>query len=472
MASLLALAMLTVIARTRALADRWLVRAAVPVPAYSVAVFRILFGLLGLYGIVRFVSRGWVQTLYLEPSHHLTYQYFGWVQPWPPFWMYVHMGAIGLAALAIAVGFHSRIAAVVYFLGFGYLELIEGALYLNHYWWVTLAAAWMIVLPVHGTWSVDVWRKGNVDSAANTVPLVTVWILRAQLGVVYVSAGLAKINPDWMLDGNPLGLWLANRSAMPLVGSLLTSAGIGLVASWAGLLFDCTIVGWLSWSKTRPVAYVAVIVFHSVTGLLFQIGLFPLVMIAGTLVFFAPDWPLAVLARLTRRVRLPSAVPRRDAVADQRLAGWVAPALLLVILAQLAIPSRHFASPGNVRWTEEGYYLSWRVMLTEKTGVLQFEVTDSDTGEVWRVSPETVLTDWQARQASIRSDLLLAAAHLVAEDFHSRGYRAVEVRADSFVAINGRPRQRYIDQTVDLAELERGTPTNLWVLPMEDAQYD
>ena len=49
---------------------------------------------------------------------------------------------------------------------------------------------------------------------------------------------------------------------------------------------------------------------------------------------------------------------------------------------------RHLAYAGDVRWTEEGYYGSFRVMLTEKTGLAHVAtVTDPATGETWTVDP-------------------------------------------------------------------------------------
>jgi hypothetical protein len=42
--------------------------------------------------------------------------------------------------------------------------------------------------------------------------------------------------------------------------------------------------------------------------------------------------------------------------------------LVAFAAVQAVLPLRHLAYPGGVRWTEEGYELSWRVMLTEKAG--------------------------------------------------------------------------------------------------------
>ena len=132
------------------------------------------------------------------------------------------------------------------------------------------------------------------------------------------------------------------------------------------------------------------------------------------------------------------------------LAGWAA--------VQLVIPLRHLAYPGDVRWTEEGYYGSFRVMLTEKAGWLRFEVATRRPARHGPCEPSAVLTDWQERQAVARADLTLAAAHLVAAEMAAEGHPDVEVRADSFVSFNGRRRQRMIDPSVDLAALVAACP--------------
>ena len=174
-------------------------------------------------------------------------------------------------------------------------------------------------------------------------------------------------------------------------------------------------------------------VFHVLTWRLFAIGVFPWVMIAATTIFFAPDWP--------RRVPVPDLGGLRSIVPSGRPTArnpavrppsspfqrrWMVAAAALWAVVQVVVPLRHLAYAGDVRWTEEGYYGSFRVMLTEKAGLLRFAVTDPATAETWTVDPQTVLTDWQARQAAIRPELALAAAHLVADDFASRGHDEVD----------------------------------------------
>jgi hypothetical protein len=44
----------------------------------------------------------------------------------------------------------------------------------------------------------------------------------------------------------------------------------------------------------------------------------------------------------------------------------------------------------------------------------------------------------------------------------------VEVYAESFAALNGRPEQRFIDPSVDLAKVNWSIFPAHWILPLED----
>ena len=406
-------------------------------------------------GQARFVARGWVEEFYLAPDVHLTYPGLGWVRPLPGPAMYaVVLGVAGLG-VAIAVGWRTRVAAAVFAIVFTYTELIDAALYLNHYWFISLAAVVLAVVPT---------------ASDGTVARVSVLALRGQLAVVYVFAGVAKLNDDWLLRGEPLSTWLAARTDRPLIGPLLDEPFVGLGLSWAGALFDLTIVGWLLWQRSRLIAYVALVVFHIATATLFQIGMFPWVMILLTPIVLPPSWP----HDLARRVRLalggeqtqsgatiavrPERAPRRPA---RRATIGVLVALAAV---NIALPLRHYAADGNVRWNDDGYLLSWRVMLTERASHVRFNVIDTVSGTTERVDAEAVLTEWQAASAVVRADLILATGHLIAADYRDRLGRDVEVRADAFVAWNGRLAARLIDPTVDLAALSRFAPASAYVL--------
>ena len=475
-----------------------------PVSAQSAAAFRIAFGALALAAVVRFAARGWIDDLYVAPEHHFTYAGLWWVRPWPDWGMQAHFALMGLAAAGVALGYRYRLSVAAFFLLFTYAELLDKTTYLNHYYLVSLLSLLMIFMPLHRAWSLDARRRPPAEGA--TVPAWVIWTLRAQLGAVYLFAGAAKLNPDWLFHAQPLRIWLSNAAPdAPLIGALLRETWTAYAMSWAGAAFDLAIVGWLLWRRSRLWAYAVLAAFHVLTGLLFPaIGMFPWMMIAFALVFLPPDWPRRLL--LSKPVRallpysrlLPSFPRRRKSEARKRLhpplptrgedaanaAGegtaddgaqrapsplpipsWrtraAAGALALFALAQILIPLRHWAYPGNVRWNEDGYRFSWRVLLTEKHGHVRFRVRA--TGEERVVLPEEYLTPLQAERMATQPDMILSTARIIARDYERKGAEA-EVRADAFVAFNGREAARLIDPDADLARIEPGLWPKRFVL--------
>ena len=439
-----------------------------PVSADSAAVFRIIFGLLGVAAVVRFAANGWIDDLYIEPAYHFSYYGLGWVKPWPGWGMYLHFALLGLASLGVALGYRYRLSIAVFFLLFTYVELIDKTTYLNHYYFVSLVSFIMIFLPLNRAMSLDARRAPSAD-AHPSIPQAALWMLRAQIGLVYVFAGIAKLNPDWLFHAQPLRIWLYNSADTPLLGWVAREPWTPYAMSWAGAFFDLTIVGWLLYRKTRPFAYAALVAFHVATGVLFPtIGIFPWVMIGAALIFFDSDW----LGRLAARLRgAPRQAMRGDSpmpVGEERPLSWpvrvafLAAAALLAV--QVLVPLRHLAYPGNVRWNEEGYRFSWRVLVTEKTGLAKFRVTGATIDGERLVYPEEYLTPVQVERMAVQPDMVLAAAHIIRDDFTARGHQGVEVRVDAFVTYNGRAATRLIDPDVDLAGIEAGIGPKNWIL--------
>ena len=489
-----------------------------PVSAQSAAAFRIAFGALALAAVVRFAARGWIDDLYVAPEHHFTYAGLWWVRPWPDWGMRAHFALMGLAAAGVALGYRYRLSIAAFFLLFTYAELLDKTTYLNHYYLVSLLSLLMIFMPLHRAWSLDARRGPPTEGA--TVPAWVVWTLRAQLGAVYLFAGAAKLNPDWLFHAQPLRIWLSNAAPdAPLIGALLRETWTAYAMSWAGAAFDLAIVGWLLWRRSRLRAYAVLAAFHVLTGLLFPaIGMFPWMMTAFALVFFPPDWPRLLPSFPRRREsrpirgakrrldpslptrgedaanaagegtrvgarRAPSpSIPKRPVIPAKAGTYWqaqrapsppppswrtraAAGALALFALAQILIPLRHWAYPGNVRWNEDGYRFSWRVLLTEKHGHVRFRVRDPSTGEERVVLPEEYLTPLQAERMATQPDMILATARIIALDYERKGAGGAEVRADAFVAFNGREAARFIDPDADLARIEPGLWPKRFVLP-------
>lgn len=430
-------------------------RLAAPVDIASLAAFRILFGAMMFASVVRFAARGWIHALYIAPRRYFPYVGFSWVRPLPGPLMYAVFAAMGAGALGLALGWRTRWSALLFAATFAYVELLDKANYLNHYYLVTLVALWLVALPSGAALSLDARRDPRCARA--TTPAWTVWLLRAQLGLVYLFAGLAKLRPDWLLRAEPLHTWLLARADLPVLGPLLRYRATAFVFSYAGLVFDLTVAFALCHRRARPFAYAAVVAFHALTWSLFNIGMFPWVMIVCTTVFFDPSWP-------RRWLRAGLATVRPETAAR----GWerALPALAALHLAvQLALPLRHLLYPGDTCWTEQGFRFAWHVMLVEKSGDVEFRVRDPRTGRRWTVTPEEFLTPLQARMMAPVPDMIVQAAGMVRDDFARRGYPDVVVTAEAFAAVNGRPARRLVDPTVDLGRERDSLRPKTWIAP-------
>lgn len=447
---------------SRTAVRRLLERLNAPCDGAGLGAFRALFGALLCLSVGRFWAYGWIEQLYLDPSFHFTYLGFDWVRPWPAWGMYAHFALMAAAALALSVGFCSRLSALIFCLTFTYAELIEKASYLNHYYFVSLVALLLSLMPSGASFSVDAWWRRRRGQPPEVTRLWSYTLLRAQLGLLYLFAGFAKLNPDWLFKAEPLATWLAQHAEVPVIGALLATKPAAFVASYAGAAYDLTIVFWLSWRRTRAFAYAVAVVFHVAVWLLFPIGVFSWVMLVATTSFFDPGWPRRYLRWL--------APARLDADGAARRRNQLGPATLALmggyLALQLALPLRFLLYPGNVNWHEQGFRFSWRVMLIEKTGQVEFKVLVGDAERRYIVYPRERLTPLQYKMMSTQPDMIQEYAQHLAKTFDADGHTTVRVYADAWASLNGRPRQRLIDPDVDLASAPRTLRANAWILPL------
>lgn len=413
-------------------------------------IFRMAFGAMLVYSTIRFMYFGWIEEHYFQPVFHFKYFGFEWVEPISLLGLYIVHFLIIIASLGVmfAYGIWYRLAAITLFLSFTYTELIDLTYYLNHYYFVSCICLLLCILP---TPTSSIFAKGN------TTPNWTILIFKLQLAIVYIYAGLAKINEDWLFSALPLKIWLSAHEKMPYIGEIFTWELTPYVFSWFGMIYDCTIIFFLLWKKTRLFAYFTVVVFHTLTALLFPIGVFPWVMIGSTLIFFgssplpSPNLSLSEnWAKLKKRKRLTFCF------------------LMLFFLFQLLFPWRYLLYKGNLFWTEEGYRFSWRVMLAEKAGTVFFYVKDSKTGEEKLVTNPDFLNAYQEKQMSTQPDMILQFAHFLGKEYKKGGFYQPQVRAEVYITLNGRPSKLLINPKTDLMKEKDTFLSKKWILKYQN----
>ena len=435
--------------------------------AAPLAVFRILFGFMMLASIIRFWSFGWIETLYIEPVFSFSYYGFHWLPNLGQF-TYLLFIICGVSAFSVAIGYRYRLAIVLFFLSFTYIELLDKTTYLNHYYFISCLSFLLIFLPASCYYSIDALRYKKIR--ANIIPAWNINSIKLLLCIVYFFAGLAKLNSDWLLNAMPLQIWLPSKYDIPFLGDLLQQSWIHYAFSWGGAFYDLAIPFLLLWKPSRSIAFIFVVIFHVLTRILFPIGMFPYIMIVSALIFFDATFHeriLSFFSWLLKKIRLFRIVKVNDLQKEKsaKIASYV---VALFIVVQLLLPWRYALYPKELFWTEEGYRFSWRVMLMEKAGYAQFIVKNTKTGSQFAVNNSDFLTPFQEKQMSTQPDFILEYAHYLGAHFKSQGHQNIAVHVESYVALNGRLSQPFINPEVNLLDLEDTFTHKDWILEFND----
>tara|TARA_B100000242_G_scaffold294277_1_gene275955 strand:- start:2311 stop:3594 length:1284 start_codon:yes stop_codon:yes gene_type:complete len=420
------------------------------------------------FSIIRFWLKGWIETIYIEPSFHFSYYFFEWIKPIGSY-TYLLFFICGISAFMVALGYRYKLSIIVFFLSFTYIELMDKTTYLNHYYFISILSFLMIFLPANSSYSFDSFQnkvsyksvfKWNVDC------------IKLLLFIVYFYSGLAKINSDWLIEAQPLKIWLTSNYDLPVIGELMQKTWIHYFMSWGGMIYDLSIAFLLLYPKTRIFAFMMVIFFHLFTAVLFPIGMFPYIMIMGSIIFFDSKTHKNILNAIFSKIGLSKLIDskhiNKNEVKRLKYKKVRIGILSTFFIIQVLFPFRYFFYPGELFWNEQGYRFSWRVMLIEKKGYTNFKVFDKNNNTSFYIKNEDFLTEFQERQMSFQPDFILEFAHHIGDFYKENGIEKVEVYADSYVTLNGRMSKRFINPKTDLYNEKRGFKHKEWIIPINE----
>ena len=449
-----------------------------PISIASLACFRIIFGLLGFIDILSsWLYYHRIVDAYSPDRIRFPYMGFEWLPTFYDPWMSLIFIVILIAALGIIFGQWYRLSTTVFAFGFLYIFLLEKAHYLNHGYLFCWLSFVMIFLPADRAFSLRVWQRPSLYSSQ--IPFWVLLPLPLMMGIVYFFGGIAKMNPEW-LTAIPLKIWLGRKGDLPLIGSIVTQAWVPYFMAIGGFLLDLLVVFFLLNKRTRIWAFSAVLFFHIVNHLIFDIGIFPFLSVALTALYFSPDIPLRFLNWLRKKSRFMAFLVKKWEARMQkgtarREALWqlnpiyfkqVLSVFIIFLFIHISLPLRHHLYPGDVAWTEEGHKYSWRMMLRTKSGRGHFTIVHSD-GKREDIDLKDYLYARQRRKVLTRPDLMIQFAHQLRDQYRARG-EEVEVYAKIKVKLNARPRRTIVDPAVDLAKENWSFfQASDWILPYE-----
>lgn len=441
--------------------DRFMYR---PVDIAPLAVFRILMGLLMSAEGFGAILTGWVRKNYVEPEFTFNFIGFDFLQVIVGPQAYVVYALLGFAGLSIALGYRYKLSIAVYTVLWAAVYFGQKTSYNNHYYLLLLYCVLLWLVPAHRAVSLDV-RSGRV-APLGSVPYWCKWSFKMLLLIVYTYAAIAKLYPDW-LDGTAVRTLLGSKHDFPVIGSLVGNDIFIYVIAYGGIVFDFLVVPALWYGPTRRVAFAISIGFHLFNSIVFQIGIFPYMMLISSVLYFDQAYIRKLFLRKAPQWHAPTKenllfiVPFRKKIFEGSLA--------IFFILMLLLPLRPFYYPGSPHWSEEGHRLSWHMMLRSKWGNIQFVVKDAEGELIAHINPGEELPGKMARGMATRPDLIWQYAQRLRIEYEEENGGNVQVFAVSRASLNGRPLAALIDPNTDLASVEwshlRPSP---WILKHPD----
>ena len=211
------------------------------------------------------------------------------------------------AAVAVLVGWHTRIATVlvwllliavqrrdVYVLNSGDLLLRDLAFYLS-------------LMPAGEVWSLDARRRGSSSPRAP-------WglrLLQVQLSLVYFFSVVAKLHGDTWQDGSAVGraVQLADLQRFVVPQSVATSVTASALLTYGTIVIEGALVFGLWLPRFRWYAMAAGVSIHLGIEATLLIGWFSLTVISCYLAFVPPETMRTAVAVVRARVRREPAAP-------------------------------------------------------------------------------------------------------------------------------------------------------------------
>ena len=202
---------------------------------------------------------------------------------WQALLLVVH----GLAAIALAIGWRTRLATIITWvlcisLQSRNFQILQGGDVL-----LRCLLFWAVFLPLGARWSVDAWRNGPGPALVRNAASLAILL---QVALIYLCSGILKWHPAWHSEAN--ALWYAlnlDQFATPM-GRWLRSHETWLPWLTRGtLVFELLgpFLAFVPWrnDRFRAWAVLAFCGFHVGMLLCLELGPFPYVCIAGWTLF-------------------------------------------------------------------------------------------------------------------------------------------------------------------------------------------
>jgi Vitamin K-dependent gamma-carboxylase len=280
--------------RVSAAADAWRGFWFRPEPAYTLGLIRIAFGAIAIAWTVSLLPDlndffGSDGVLPRQPAVPFEWGVF-------EFWTDDRALAIGwavllLSAIAMTIGWHSRLAALIVFVLIMSFEFRNSYIFNSGDNLLRVEALFLALSPCGAALSLDQKRMtGSFWTAQIRAPWL-VRLLQIQLSLIYLATFQIRMTGEKWPQGTAMSyaLRLEDMLIIPAPQWISTNALLMNVATWGTLVLEL-LIGVLVWNRRcRPVVLAAGVVLHSIIMITVAVGFFTPAMFVLYLAFMSPE---------------------------------------------------------------------------------------------------------------------------------------------------------------------------------------
>ncbi|XP_023227590.1 vitamin K-dependent gamma-carboxylase-like [Centruroides sculpturatus] len=456
-----------------------------PCDPSSLAVMRIFFGIVMILDIPDERGLSIADSRWGDPLK-CRFPMFDSISPLPLKWMCMVYLLMLTGAFGIMIGAFYKLSCLLFLIPYWYLFLLDKTRWNNHSYLYGWLGFLLFLSDANKCWSFDGWW--NLKHNHTHVPLWNYTLLRGQIFLVYFIAGLKKMDKDWV-QGHSMP-YLSTHWVFNVFKFVLTEDQIDkFIVHWGGFIFDLTIGFFLFFDQSRPLGLIFCLTFNLMNSQIFQIGMFPYMMIASIPIFYPCDWPKTFLDKMpqwfkyiTLHKQLPNynqnciyaineKTPKKCAKKKENFKikfqhKIVTGGVCLFFLIQGFLPYSHWLTKGYNTWTQGLYGYSWDMMIHNWKFVhTKITVINRKTNDYLYIDPEAWTDSWRWPR---HADMVKQFANCIQQRIHQLyNISDIEMYIDVWMSLNGRFTQRIYDPTVDILRADWSPFREVtWVLPL------
>jgi hypothetical protein len=210
--------------------------------------------------------------------------------------------ALLAAAVALLIGWHSRIAALIVFVLILSFERRSPWIFNSGDVLVRIEAFLLAIAPCGAALSLDQRRRAGTFWSAQTRPNWPIRLFQVQLSIAYLAAAQAKLAGQPWLHGTAVSyvLRVEDMKRIPVPQWLTTNAILMNATTWSVLAVELSLAILVWIPRFRPWVLAAGVLMHLSIDLTIQIGIFSYAMFVLYLAWLSPETVKSLPDRMER----------------------------------------------------------------------------------------------------------------------------------------------------------------------------